>query len=31
MHECLVNTGMKYVFYLGYLMGSGKIKEEAEA
>jgi len=26
-----VNTGMKYVFYLGYLMGSGKIKEEAEA
>lgn len=31
MHWHAVGSGTKYVFYLGYLMGSGKIKEEAEA
>lgn len=31
MHWHAVGSGTKYVFYLGYLMGSGKIKnEEAE-
>lgn len=31
MHWRAVGSGTKYVFYLGYLMVSGKIKEAAEA
>lgn len=30
MHWHAVGSGTKYVFYLGYLMGLGKIKEETE-
>ncbi|MEQ2697933.1 hypothetical protein AAAV70_07370 [Hungatella hathewayi] len=30
MSGYVTGTDTKYVFYLGYLMGSGKIKEEAE-
>lgn len=29
MSGCVTGTDTKYVFYLGYLMGSGKIKEAA--
>lgn len=28
MHGCITGSDVKYVFYLGYLMGSGKIKNE---
>lgn len=31
MSGYVTGTDTKYVFYLGYLMGTGKIKEEAEA
>ena len=31
MHWHAVGSGTKYVFYLGYLMGSGKIKEDTKA
>lgn len=31
MSGCVTGTDMKYVFYLGYLMGQGKITEKAGA
>ena len=30
MHHCVTGTDTKYVFYLGYLIGAGKIKANAD-